>query len=228
MTSCQLPHKIRQLLTKTHTPFVQSGPSLIAGKGVFALTTIEKDQVVALYPGIYTPPLPRFLATPLDDCSVMSYYLANKVSPTGSAVEENAYILNLQLVGGYLDGESLTKGRPLDANPSACGHLINHSPTLSNVDFESFVWSDMILAADDELYQIPNERRQDGTPWYLEGERIIRFPSPENSIEENFHTVCGAAFVTRRQIDEGEELFLNYRLRKPFPTWAQDWYTEDA
>ena len=69
-------------------------------------------------------------------------------------MEENAYILNLQLVGGYLDGESLTKGRPLDANPSACGHLINHSLTLSNVDFESFVWSDMILAADDELYCI--------------------------------------------------------------------------
>lgn len=146
-------------------------------------------------------------------------------------MEENAYILNLQhRVGGFLDGACLTsaRGRPLDENPSACGHLINHSANAANVEFESFVWSDVVfdsfLNDDPTLYDVPNERRQDGTPWYADGGSVVRFLNSDDMIQQNLLSVGGAAFVTIREIQQGEELFLNYLLRKPYPVWARGWY----
>lgn len=239
---------IRNLLTKAHIPLVKSGPSLIAGRGVFALTNIEPNHVVALYPGIYTPPHPQlFMNMSISD----DYYHAdeellllttsntNLVSPSGMHVEQNAYILNLSMIGGYLDGACLTgvqnrrRRRPLDMNPSACGQLINHSASYANVEFQSFRWSDIVPDFDDHdsnhdtnelMYDLPNERRQDGSPWYMEGDRMVRFPNADETIQRNLHAVGGAAFVTTRRIVGGEELLLNYRLRKPYPKWAKDWY----
>ena len=232
MASSTIFRKIRNLLVKGHSPFIESGPSTIAGRGIFALTTIPKHEVVALYPGIYTPPLPHFLEMPVGDSNfpVADLYLANKISPSGIHVEENAYILNLQHhVGGFLDGACLTsaRGRPLDENPSARGHLINHSNIAANVEFESFVWSDIVLdsSCDPTLYAVPNERRQDGTPWYADGDRLVRFLNPDDLIQRNLHAVGGAAFLTKRVIHQGEELFLDYLLRKPYPEWARGWYT---
>ena len=188
--------------------------------------------MVALYPGIYTPPLPHFFEMSVDDSHVpiADLDLANTISPCGIHVEENAYILNLQhRVGGFLDGACLTsaRGRPLDENPSACGHLINHSAVAANVEFESFVWSDIVFdsSGDPTQYDVPNERRQDGTPWYTDGDRTVLFPNPDDLVQQNLHAVSGAAFVTVRDIYQGEELFLNYLLRKPYPPWARGWYT---
>ena len=214
--------KIRNILIKEHAPFVKAGPSAIAGRGVIATTTIPKDQVVALYPGIYSPPLPQFLQMPFDDSVLPTadLYLANKISPAGIHVEENAYILNLS-IGGFLDGACLTsaRGRPLDENPSACGHLINHSAYAANVEFESFIWSEVVgdSFGDHTLHDLPNERRQDGTPWYSEEDRIVRFPKSDDGVQQYPHAVGGAVCVTKAPIDRGEELLLNYQLRKPLP-----------
>ena len=230
MSNSSILLKVRNLLVKDHAPFVKEGPSTIAGRGVFATTTIPKDQVVALYPRIYSPPLPHFLQMPFDDSVIPTteLYLANKISPAGIRVEDNAYILNLP-VGGFLDGACLTsaRGRPLDENPSACGPFINHSANTSNVDFISFVWSDVVgdSLGDTILHDLPNERRQDGTPWYSDGHHIVRFPESDDLVQQYPHTVSGAVFVTKAVIDQGEELFLNYKLRKPYPNWAREWYT---
>ena len=230
MSSSTIFHKARNLLIKEHAPLVKAGPSTIAGRGVFAMTTIPKHQVVALYPGIYSPPLPHFLQMPLEDSIIptAALYLANEISPAGVHVEENAYILNLP-IGGFLDGACLTgaRDRPLDENPSACGHLINHSANAANVEFESFVWSDVVgdSLSDHTLHELPNERRQDGTPWYSDGVRIVRFPNADDLVRQYPHAVGGAAFVTKTQIARGEELLLNYHLRKPYANWAREWYT---
>jgi hypothetical protein len=241
----QISCMIRNLLTKAHIPYVKSGPSLIAGRGVFASTNIEPNHVVALYPGIYTPPHPHlFLKNSISDdyfysdeelVLLTSNTTGSFVSPSGRDVEQNAYILNLSMIGGYLDGACLTgvkNRRPLDINPSACGHLINHSATLANVEFQCFRWSDIVPEFDDDIdydshelmYDLPNERRQDGSPWYIDGDRLVRFPNADETIPRNLHAVGGAAFVTTRRIAVGEELLLNYRLRKPYPGWAKDWY----
>jgi hypothetical protein len=238
----QISSMIRHLLSKAHIPVVKSGPSLIAGTGVFASTNIEHDQVVALYPGIYTPPHPHFLEPSISDGFSSDVELLNPqwlrqsilcVSPSGQNVDQNAYILNLSMIGGYLDGACLTGAnnqQPLDSNPSACGQYINHHAT-ANVEFQCFRWSDIVPDWDNNnddtnelMYDLPNERRQDGSPWYMDGDRMVRFPNADETIPRNLHAVGGAAFVTTRRVAIGEELLLNYRLRKPYPDWAKDWY----
>lgn len=234
-----LAHKIKNLLYKSHIPCIEVRPSLVAGSGVFAVRDVEKDEVVALYPGIYTPPHPNvgslFTSSVLpgeDDFSEM--YLANIISPTGKAMEDCAYILNLQDVGGYVDGEALDRCtnddlESLNANPSASGHLINHAVVRSNVEFECFMWNDIFDAASksegEGVYRLPNERRHDETPWYHDGEQIIRF-SYLNNAEVSFQQIGGAAFLATTKIQKGEELFLNYRLLSPYPKWAQEWYSD--
>ena len=253
-TTTGLFHQIGHLLLWNHTPLVKSGPSKIAGNGVFALVTIPENQVIALYPGVFTPPNPISSRAnmPLEDCfsPVQELYLANKTSPAGIAVEDNAYILNLSRPGGYLDGACLSSppdGRKLDLNPSACGHLINHSAISANVEYESFSW-DMVLATladhdnnylsrikDDAcLHDLPNANRQDGSAWYADQDQVVRFPNPDelcssirtNHSQEHRFFLGGAAFITTRTVDQGEEILLNYRLRKPYPAWARDWYTD--
>lgn len=33
---------------------------------------------------------------------------------------------------------------------------------------------------------------------------------------------CGGAIVVAKPVEEGEELFLDYNLNKPYPSWAQE------
>lgn len=163
--------------------------------------------------------------------------MAKNITPSGKIPDENAYILNLQQVGGYLDGEALVGvgGRNLAANPSACAHVVNHSSSshLNNVIVEDFHWNDFIVNDDrndqhgnDAFWSIPNERRQDGSPWYImDEETIVSFV--ENNGDACCDGVYGAVFIASRDISKGEELFLNYQLNRPYPTWARDWYTTD-
>ena len=274
----KLAEAIARLLSKNHDPLVEVRTSSVAdvaaGRGVFATTRLEQDVAVALYPGVYTPPLPRHLSaipsssssSSLDDTTAV--YLGNRTSPSGLAVEENAYLLSLQAAGGgYLDGLALerscfdgfggegssttTPSPPapsMDSNPSACGQLINHSSVETNVEVETFLWHEMInLAAetkkhhgsgdddnegsgdeenDNATYPLPNERRQDGTPWYHDGEALIRFDRTSAALPFSNvgGAIGGAALVTSRVVEQGEELFLNYKLQKPYPAWAETWY----
>ena len=137
---------------------------------------------MCLYPGIYTPGIPSgYLSHEVE-------YLANKSPPSnyGSDITNNAYIMNLNSCGGYIDGCALksqyndTINALLDSNPSTCGHLVNHDTSMNNVEILSFDWDEVLKEGScyddaetalgnnkgDEYYSIPNERRAGGTPWY--------------------------------------------------------------
>lgn len=132
----------------------------------------------------------------------------------------------------------------LDKNPSACGHLVNHnSGSKANIAVLSFLWQDVFRLlpsssgwherdnnnCDDDYYGIPNRTRVDGSPWYFDPleERIVYFrKSQDDSSHDTVREpVCGAAMVVLEPIAEGEELFLDYGLTKPYPGWAKDWYS---
>jgi len=153
--------------------------------------------------------------------------------------------MNLQDVatGGYLDGMSSLEvgGRRLDTNPSACGHLVNHDASRVNTEFVGFSWDDLYLTmnpeiqesatgsdlTDDyqstdtkELYELPNEWRRDGSAWYFDGftQELQRFPEVTSATPG---LGCGGVIVITKPLKEGDELFLDYKLNKPYPSWAQ-------
>lgn len=237
-----MAQQIIHLMKKSHVPKVVIAKSSISGKnqagagrGVFARCDVSAEEVpmvMCLYPGVYTPGLPMGCA----ECE----YLANQTPPSnyGSAIDENAYILNLALMGGYIDGcalESQFDGKEaLDGNPSACGHLINHDVAMKNIDVIAFAW-DEVNGLDDAFidnadessssYSVPNELRTDASPWYYDTllDDLVSFPgkgqtSPPRSM------LCGAAMVLTAPILQGKELLLDYGLKEPYPTWAREWY----
>eukprot|EP00934_Nitzschia_sp_Nitz4_P007062 Nitzschia sp. Nitz4//scaffold134_size62860//6967//7728//NITZ4_006320-RA/size62860-processed-gene-0.42-mRNA-1//-1//CDS//3329535472//7052//frame0 len=246
LSTSNLLHQIRSILTKPKVCVQQSTlPS--GGRGVFCSpdTPLPAHTVVALYPGVYTPPMPASAISihDQDHIDVSTLYLASIQSPSGIPSEENAYLLNLATTnGGYLDGMALTcptTGRPLDAHPSAVGHLLNHNHSIPNVSVISFPWETILSLAQvdtssssamDETWSIPNVLRCDGSPWYWDTQesRLVRFPT---SLSTEFLTrkSCGAAMVLSREVEPGEELFLDYGLRtNPLPAWAEGWYVPNA
>jgi hypothetical protein len=230
--------QVQHLLSRKHKPIVVVQPSLIdgAGKGVFAVDDIVAERAVCLYPGVYTPGLPLYAGLSED-----SVYLAKNVTPSGVLPEHNPYLLNLHTAsGGYLDGNALlamsdegTMDRRLDENPSACGHLVNHSHRQANVVVTAFTWRDVLEAVmpppstetDIQQYHLPpNALRADGSPWYLESSTVVRFPKQKACDE--MVTLCGAALCTRTGIEKGAELLLDYNLKGPvLPAWAATWYS---
>lgn len=174
-------------------------------------------------------------------------YLADAQPPSEGELEENAYILNLSsAAGGYIDGAALDgmdrwslSERNLADNPSACGNTVNHSSDTPNVEMVSFQWlevfeDDSSTDDDKELLPLPNELRADGSPWYLDGftGEIVPFPSPAD-VRRDFDKrsstsvdplLFGAAFCSQQDLEEGTEILLDYKLKRPYPSWAQEWY----
>jgi len=186
MTAVHIARQIRNLLLRNHDPLVKVAPSQIAkgaGEGVFARRPISIDSesqdeipgtVVCLYPGIFSPGLPPHLKWPSaasdDGADTGVIHLGAQQTPAGLSADDNAYILNLEATGGYLDGACLsvidscpTKNTlqenynstlgdgavekrmlSLTQNPSACGHCVNHSSAGSNVEVVSFHWRDVL------------------------------------------------------------------------------------
>ena len=169
--------QIWNLLKREHMPLVHVGTSntVGAGSGVFSRQSIDTiPTAMCLYPGIYTPGMPPYA----------TQYLANQVPPSfytsqrgkeGPNMHENAYIMNLQSCGGYIDGwtiKSQYDGEKLDANHSACGHLINHHARDHNTSVYSFCWNDVLehntqtksarRGGDESHFQLPNEMLSDG------------------------------------------------------------------
>lgn len=240
--------QVCHLLQKTHTPRVAVRRSQVpgAGKGVFYVGHRDEDsnlpKVLCLYPGIYTPPLPLvstgIMGSQEDNNELMDAYLAKHMPPSQVPLEENAYILNLETVGGYLDGcalHSVGKSSRLDASPSACGHLVNHYRSTGdkpNVKVISFRWNDVLgQEFDDEMTisDLPNDMRCDGSPWYFDiiTQDVVYFPRWEEEQTRVLHPlVAGAAIVSiNDRLRDGQELFLDYQLRSDdLPKWAIDWY----
>ena len=166
--------QIWDLLKRHHDPLVRVGKSVIpgAGNGVFSRQCIQSDipTVMCLYPGIYTPGMPSYGA----------HYLANQVPPSfrrgrGPSMHDNAYIMNLQSCGGYIDGLSIKSqhndGKKMDMNHSACGHLVNHHALNHNTEVYPFSWNEVLehnetihiaRGGDEDLFSLPNEMRSDG------------------------------------------------------------------
>jgi hypothetical protein len=166
--------------------------------------------------------------------TISNEYLANKTKPpSGISFEANAYIVNLPECGGYIDGcpHLSIHGTKVNENPSACGHLINHDASNANVQVASFFWNEILDKTDiaHARYSLPNRVRRDGSPWYFDGrnEEVVNFSrEPEDFSEEetSFELLCGMAMILSSTIEPGQELLLDYGLKKPYPEWASDWY----
>jgi hypothetical protein len=146
-------------------------------------------------------------------------YLGCSTTPSGVTADENAYILNLITTSGYLDGLALNdeQGYRLDENPSACGHLINHSSKEPNVKVLSFPWNGIVPRPRIRTHHlIPNVSRFDGAARFVLNDEIVLYNGQEPT--------CGAVFFATKDIEQDEELFLDYGLHEPYPRWAQKWY----
>lgn len=141
-------------------------------------------------------------------------FVGGQLTPSGKGAEDNAYILNLQ-GNGYIDGLALTtpEGRQLDGT-HALGHLINHRRP-PNVYVSPFCWSDVDRISEEDKANIV---RCDGSPRCLIGGRVVLYDATDV-------TVYGAAICAAKEISLGQELFMDYKLSKPYPKWALDWYT---
>lgn len=152
---------------------------------------------------------------------------------------------DLNSVGGYIDGCAFTSqydttDDSLDINPSAVGHLVNHDSTESNVEVISFAWDDILSderqdtsitrRTNEDYFAIPNELRADCSPWYFDTvlDEIVYFRTPdEETLSLPYKLLCGAALVSSAPICKGEELLLDYGLKKDageYPAWAKKWY----
>ena len=232
-----LRKQILSLLKKSHEALVKVSESSIpgAGKGVFSKNAVlrnEVPKVACLYPGVYTPGIPIHAAVNALDSSP-NQYLANGVPPSGVLFDENAYIMNLQVCGGYIDACALTNqsGGRMDENPAACGHFINHCTLKNNVEVIPFFWDDVLYqkaAVDDadQYYPLPNSPRTDGSPWYFDGlqQEIVFFEGTEQESKSTQAWLeCGASMVITKPLESEEELLLDYGLKAPYPKWAE-WY----
>jgi len=167
-------------------------------------------------------------------------YLANELTPpSGIPSNENAYILNVSQVGGYIDGMALycpQQQRRFDENPSACARKINHSSREANTVFVPFYWKDVIRGVrggdhshtlphkqQEQCFTIPNAMRRDNSPWYYDNGEIYQIT--EEKAREMNHLLVGAAacMVETTIVEPGEELFLNYSLKRnpDLPSWAK-------
>lgn len=215
---------LRLLLRRSVTPRVQVKPSHVegAGRGVFTNHAIDKDCALCLYAGVFTPGLPL-----IPDAK----YLGNESLPSGvDPPALNAYIFNTN--HGYLDGLATNnnKGGLLsDKNPSACAHLVNHSSDCPTVYPVSFWWHEIFpdnenrlnVDGDNDLYyEIPNRRRCDGAPWFLHNGDLTFFDNDDTG-----NLPCGGAvFCAMHDLKENQEIYLDYGLKHPLPSWAEGWY----
>ena len=156
--------------------FPYASSALLFLRGVFSQKKVSSNElpmVMCLYPGIYTRGIPIHAMQTAE-------YLANRSPPSnyGLDIGENAYIMNLNNCGGYIDGCALESQYgeydALDINPSACGHLVNHDAARSNVEVISFAWDELVgndetmMSTKEDHFALPNELRANGFPWYYD------------------------------------------------------------
>ena len=126
----------------------------------------------------------------------------------------------------------------MDINPSCCGHMINHSVRRQNVQILPFLWSDVIepvhnyrgythnlapVYTKKTLSSLPNMMRQDGAPRYLFNGDVVHYATIADKISR-IKKVHGAVIYATKHIGPDQELFLDYKLKKPLPIWASSWY----
>lgn len=224
----------KKLLQKTDKSRVRIDKSTIpnAGNGVYTATPVKKHEALCFYPGEYSPPLPDSFISGIANEHSTPVYLAKDSHDFD--LEENAYVMNLQDVGGYIIGDvdqinSDGNQDTIDSIEYASGHLVNHpSKQLdqsANVRILSFLWDDILEEdiEDENLHQIPTHVRTDGSAWYLDPNEgsITHFSEKQHSVNQT--KLAGAVLYAEKDIETNQELFLDYQLQSPFPSWAKDW-----
>jgi hypothetical protein len=211
--------------TKTELSFslsVQTSSIPGSNYGVVLSGFAKKGTILALYPGIYYPPLPI--------CAVGSAdgNFSNSVSDVRHMWQTNEYIIHLNLSGGYLDGKDIKN----QINPFAVAQMVNHpSPSFHpNVISLDFHWEDVYnlcsgQLANKNIFQsysqyvslLPNQFGNG--PWYVDSstDEVIM-------INDGAGPPChlaGLAYMALEDIQDGVELFFDYR----YPVNARpSWY----
>ncbi len=193
------------------------------GDGLFLTGTAKLGDVVALYPGHYTPPPPLWAVSSDGPGVITCPPLDGDTGSFDSALGDNSYCMHVYPFGGFLDA---VDGRRFAAiHPFALGHLANHPeagqpPTVAAV---AFLWRDVALIQDrsaradmQTLYPVPNEMKAGF--WFLDpdtGETIDLVPTVHSEL------LCGCALVALTDLGGGgeEEITLDYALQPPFPPW---------
>jgi hypothetical protein len=198
-----------------------------SNQGVFLSGSVKKGTIVALYPGLYYPPLPVCAIGSIDG------EISLPVTDLKQRIEDGTseYIIHLNNSGGYLDGNPLLAFDVSDTNtpppnPYAVAHMVNHpSPSFHpNVISLDFLWRDLYthcapqLSSSFEEYSkiVPN--RFGSGPWYVDSSTGEVMMINDGTIPCH---LAGLAYMALEDIDDSQELFFDYR----YPTNARpEWY----
>ena len=201
-----------------------TGPG--AGAGLFSTEQIPRGGLVALYAGVYTPPVPP--VTPGAD-GVGVTIPAPASSDDDVALE---YVIHLA-GGGYLDGAAHAAAARAAAASGACAGwgvaaLANHPPSGidPNVVAVDVSWADAEAAFPDPGRSPFREAEAERVarvamnpvnagPWFVDGATgMTAFVPPTVPTR-------GIALVAATRLEPGREVFFNYELP---PAGAPGWY----
>jgi hypothetical protein len=179
-----------------------------AGDGLFLRGFARKNSVVVLYPGRFYPSIPPQLSA-VGDAPIKL--------PVSSELGDHVFIMNCRTLGGFLDGKYGS------SNNFGQGHMINHPPSgfLPNVAPVEFFWRDILHLQPEHLWNdVEIINFTDKGVWYID-------PTSYEIIytTKNMHNLLvGCAFITLRDIQDGEELYFNYEY-PPKVAECLSWYT---
>jgi len=213
------------------TPAVVVGPSAIPGAGLGVHVHCEDvplGAVVAVYAGVYIPtvPLPVWAATRGEATIVDVLQLAklygggalDNCLADASFDEVSSYWLVLEAYAGVMCGlkAAWRVGGDGAAAPHAVGQFINHPPrgVAANVGWQEFLWGS-------ESEGIAANRLHRGL-WYIDpatSEKVILHNEGVEGSEALRPPGPGVAIVALRNLRAGEELYMDYKLSRPYPSW---------
>jgi len=192
------------------------------GLGVYVDARKRKDviprgHVVSLYAGVYVPLLLqdklRSEEPVVDVLQLTKTWGAACLDARLKDVsydEVSSYWVVLEVNAGVMDGFQADKrvSGVGDGMPFAVGQYINHPPagTAPNVAWQEILWEE-----DDDV--IPNCLHQG--LWYIDP---LRNESVDMPAKDKF-LVPGLAIVALRSLQDGEELYMDYKFSRPHPPW---------
>jgi hypothetical protein len=217
---------------------VRQSPIAGAGRGVFAVRDIQAGTVVTLYPGRTIPALPLY-AKPLDGDFPAGTLMPAELDATPAT---NAYVINCE-TGGSIDAdnerndeEDVYSGTPRSSSHDPlpflrrCAHLVNHSGGCKpNVSAVSFQWIDILALLPHNMprYAVCT-RFHTGRIWFVDplNSQPVLVPETlaDNANESMDPRLTGIAYVALNDIAAGDEIMLDYALKRPYPEWARAWY----
>lgn len=191
---------------------VRKSTIINAGYGVICKGFIPENSLVALYPGKYYPQAPVYaVMNSAGDHLVQSEFLRQL-----NETMDSSYQIHCNHHGGFIDGKSA-----VCLNSYCVGHLINHPPPqlYPNVRPVDFVWNDLTNASDEKSDDMIYGRLINPIGhgvWYID-------PTTNDIVHLTNYSepLVGLALLATRDINDEEELLLNYNYDKytATPSW---------